>query len=462
MSETAARPSGRIVIVEDDADLLEQLTWALKGKFAVSAARDATHGRVLCESEPDLYLFDLRLPPSGQVQEGLDLLRHVRQRDPEATVVMMSGEGERPIRAAGDRARRLRLLPEADRYGRAPADPESRPRAPAAPRREPGAPAGRAAGEVLSTASWAAAPRCVPWRGTSRGLREATPRCSSSARAARARTSSRSRSTPAAPGATGPSSPVNASALPESLAEAELFGHEKGAFTGAIASRPGRFELAQGGTLFLDEIGTLSPAVQAKLLRVLESREVERVGGRRPIPVDFRLISATNEDLEARVAAGTFREDLFYRIHTVPLRIAPLRERGEDIALLAEHFLALFGQRHGKVGPAPVRRCPRAAPRLMPGRETCASCSTSSRCSSSSPTPPRSARRSCRGLCARGRGGRDGAAPRRRTSRRPSRSSSAGRSRRRSPPPGGVKAEAARRLGLDANQIKYLCRKYGL
>ncbi len=95
---------GRIVIVEDDPELLEQLSWALKGKFAVSAARDATHGKALCESEPDLYLFDMRLPPSGQVQEGLDLLKHVRRRDPEATVVMMSGEGERATRSARSRS----------------------------------------------------------------------------------------------------------------------------------------------------------------------------------------------------------------------------------------------------------------------------------------------------------------------------------------------------------------------
>ncbi len=230
--------------------------------------------------------------------------------------------------------------------------------------------------------------------------------------------------------------PVNASALPESLAEAELFGHEKGAFTGAIASRPGRFELAQGGTLFLDEIGTLSPAVQSKLLRVLESREVERVGGRRPIPVDFRLISATNEDLEARVAAGTFREDLFYRIHTVPLRIAPLRERGEDIALLSEHFLALFGQRHGKVD---LRLSAGALARLQAHawkgnvRElqhviemlVLFSRRPRDRRGGAAEGPPGGAG-----------GGRDAPRRRRRTSRRPSRSSSAGRSRRRSRRPG--------------------------
>src|SRR5262249_34640948 len=144
---------------------------------------------------------------------------------------------------------------------------------------------------------------------------------------------------------------VNVAAMPETLVEAELFGHEKGAFTGAIASRPGRFELAHGGTLFLDEIGTLSGAAQAKLLRAIESREVERVGGRRAVPADFRLVSATNEDLEARVGDGSFREDLFYRINTIPIRIPPLRERGDDVALLARHFLAELRSRYGR-GPS--------------------------------------------------------------------------------------------------------------
>ena len=217
-----------------------------------------------------------------------------------------------------------------------------------------------------------------------------------------------------------------------------------------------------GGTLFLDEIGTLSPAVQSKLLRALESREIERVGGRRPIPVDFRLISATNENLEARVAAGSFREDLFYRIHTVPIVIPPLRERVDDIPLLADHFLARFCARHGKPGK-------RLSPGVLDALEAhpwrgnvreLAAC-----------------RRDAGSLLRRrrGRGGGPAAGAAR-----------AGRSRGRGSSAraegfaaaveeferrlltdaiaasNGVKAEAARRLGLDGNQIKYLCRKYGL
>jgi len=140
----------------------------------------------------------------------------------------------------------------------------------------------------------------------------------------------------------GPFIKVNCAALAESVLESELFGHEKGSFTGAVSAKPGRFELARGGTLFLDEIGELSPKLQSKLLRVLQEKEFERVGGTRTIKVDFRLISATNKDLKAEVENGTFREDLYYRINVVPLYTIPLRERPEDIPLLFEHYLDYF------------------------------------------------------------------------------------------------------------------------
>ena len=140
---------------------------------------------------------------------------------------------------------------------------------------------------------------------------------------------------------------VNCAALSESLLESELFGHEKGAFTGAIKSREGRFELADGGTLLLDEIGEISPALQAKLLRVLEEEEFERVGGTATIKVDVRVIATTNRDLAAEVKAGRFREDLYYRLHVLPIHIAPLRERSKDVLPLARHFLAHFARTQG-------------------------------------------------------------------------------------------------------------------
>jgi len=141
---------------------------------------------------------------------------------------------------------------------------------------------------------------------------------------------------------------VNCSALPESLLESELFGHEKGAFTGAVARRIGKFEQAHGGTIFLDEIGEMSPATQVKVLRVLQEREFERVGGNELVKVDVRILSATNKDIEEEVKKGQFREDLYYRLSVFPIKIPPLRERKEDIPLLAQYFLGKYAQREGK------------------------------------------------------------------------------------------------------------------
>jgi DNA-binding NtrC family response regulator len=135
---------------------------------------------------------------------------------------------------------------------------------------------------------------------------------------------------------------LNCAALPEHLIESELFGHEKGAFTGALTSRAGHIELADSGTLFLDEISTLPPELQTKLLRVLEERSVQRLGGKTSKKIDFRLLTATNDNLEDMVKAGRFREDLYYRIHVIPIFLPPLREREGDVALLADHFLRLY------------------------------------------------------------------------------------------------------------------------
>ncbi|HRU27475.1 MAG TPA: sigma 54-interacting transcriptional regulator [Treponema sp.] len=142
---------------------------------------------------------------------------------------------------------------------------------------------------------------------------------------------------------------INCAALPESIIESELFGHEKGSFTGALNQRKGRFELANGGTIFLDEIGDLSPQIQVKLLRVLQEREIERVGGSQPIKVDVRLIAATNRNLEADIKSGRFREDLFYRLNVFPIHIPPLRERKSDIILLADFFAEKYAQKNGKL-----------------------------------------------------------------------------------------------------------------
>jgi len=452
-------PPGTIVIVEDDPQLLDQLTWALKGLLEVRGARDAVQGRALCESDPDLYLFDLRLPPSGTIEEGLNLLQDVRRRDPEATVVMMSAEKDRQavlrsielgafdfFRKPVDpkelivilkRALERRRLVEENRKLKEQAREDHRfdklIGATAVMRRlfsdiEKVAPSDAT---IMLQGESGTGKELVAHSIHDRSLRKNRPFIA-----------------------------VNASALPEGLAEAELFGHEKGAFTGAIASKPGRFELAHGGTLFLDEIGTLSAAVQAKVLRAIESREIERVGSRRSTPVDFRLISATNENLENRVAAGTFREDLFYRINTIPIRIPPLRERTEDLPLLCDHFLEKFSTRHKKprrrLGDGVLDRL-RTHPWNGNVRELEHVIEMLVLFAEGDSIGEEDLPRALRNTT--------GAAPR---PNGPLSFSKAVEDFERKlltdaiAESGGVKAEAARRLGLDGNQIKYLCRKYGI
>jgi two-component system nitrogen regulation response regulator NtrX len=148
--------------------------------------------------------------------------------------------------------------------------------------------------------------------------------------------------------ATGPFVEVNCAAIPEELIESELFGHVRGAFTGALGAKKGKFELADGGTLFLDEIGDMSLKTQAKVLRVLQEQKLEPVGGTSSVPVDVRVIAATNKRLDEEIARGTFREDLYYRLDVIPFRVPPLRKRAEDVPLLARHFLADFAAEYGR------------------------------------------------------------------------------------------------------------------
>jgi DNA-binding NtrC family response regulator len=452
-----AQTPGRILIVEDDPVLLDQLAWALKERFEVLRAPDAREGRSLFESDPDIYLFDMRLPPSGEVEEGLNLLTEVRQREPDATVVMMSGEGERrdalkamelgafdffqkPVDSAELRVilaralERRRLLAE-NRGLREQARDDA------------------TFGELVG--------KSTPMRRLFREIEKVAPSDATVLVYGESGTGkelvARSIHT-GSPRRDRPFIAVNVSALPESLAEAELFGHERGAFTGAVASRPGRFELAHGGTLFLDEIGTLSAGVQAKLLRSIESREVERVGGRRAVPVNFRLISATNEDLEERVRQGTFREDLFYRINTIPIRIPPLRERGDDLVLLSDHFLEKFAERHRRPGrrlSAGVVERFRSHPWNGNVRELEHVIEMLVLFAEGEEISEEDLPRALREVSLKPGG-----------QILPFASAVAEFERRlladTIAEEGGVKARAAKRLGLDGNQIKYLCRKYRL
>jgi two-component system response regulator HydG len=452
---------GRVLLVEDDPLLRDQLLWALKPDFEVEGAGDAAVARQRLDESFDVYLFDLRLPPSGAVEEGLSLLAEARRRDPDATVVMMSGEGERALAVRAIQAgafdffqkpvdkgelrvilgralERRRLLSENRvlREHAGEAGPFDRLLGESAPMRRLRADIGRVAptdATVLLTGESGTGKDLV-----ARSIHAASPRARDAFVA------------------------VNVSALPETLAEAELFGHEKGAFTGAVASRPGRFELAHRGTLFLDEIGTLSVGVQAKLLRALEAREIERVGGRRTIPVDFRLVSATNEDIEARVADRSFREDLFYRINTLVIAIPPLRERKGDVPLLAAHFLARFAGKHRRparrLSPAVLARLEAHAWRgnvreLEHVIEMLVLFAEAEEVGEED--LPRALKGGA-GASAGASGARDlpfGKAVEEFEKDLLSQALAAS---------GGVKAEAARRLGLDANQMKYLCRKYGI
>ncbi|NOZ55984.1 MAG: sigma-54-dependent Fis family transcriptional regulator, partial [Calditrichaeota bacterium] len=159
----------------------------------------------------------------------------------------------------------------------------------------------------------------------------------------------------ASPRSKGPFVAVNCPSIPENLLESELFGHVRGAFTGALRDKPGKFELAKGGTVFLDEIGDLKLDLQAKLLRVLQEREIERIGDTKPRPIDVRIIAATHRDLRQLVQEGRFREDLYYRLSVVPLVIPPLRERKEDIPYLVDHFLAKYGGKQFRVTKQAMR-----------------------------------------------------------------------------------------------------------
>jgi two-component system nitrogen regulation response regulator NtrX len=162
------------------------------------------------------------------------------------------------------------------------------------------------------------------------------------------------------PFSSGPFIKVNCAAIPGELIESELFGHMKGSFTGAIADRPGKFEQANKGTLFLDEIGDMSMAAQAKVLRVLQDNVITRIGSARPITVDVRVLAATNKNLEQEIAAGRFREDLYYRLNVVPIHVPPLREHREDIPALVEYFVSLLSEREGftprRVGQSAIER----------------------------------------------------------------------------------------------------------
>lgn len=343
----------RILIVEDDALLREQLRLGLQARFEVVEAGDPEEAlREWARQPAEVVLLDLHLRPQGTTEDGFGVLREVRQRASEAVVIVMTGNPRREtrLRAIEEGAydcfakpfdlRELELVVRRS-LERLDLERENR----------------QLKSQMLQESSFENLIGCSPSMGqvfdTIRRIADSMASVlllgesgtgkELVARAIHHQSARRN----------APFVAVHCSALPETLIETELFGHEKGAFTGAVTAREGRFEMAHGGTLFLDEVGTLNLQVQTKLLRVLEERQFERVGGRKTIHVDIRLLAASNEDLGSLVAQGRFREDLFFRLNVFPLRLPPLRERPADIPLLVNHFVRLHCER-GKVTPKKV------------------------------------------------------------------------------------------------------------
>jgi DNA-binding NtrC family response regulator len=333
-------PRARVLIVEDRASLARMLERALAGEgYEVEAAADGRRGiSRLAERRFDLVLTDLKLPGAS----GLEVLSACREARPPVPVVVMTAYGtvstaveamklgaldflEKPV-ALDDL---LRLV--AGAVGEHPESAVFEP--PGAPALVGSHPRFRAALHLLE--------RVAPTESTVLLLGESGTGKELFARAIHA----------LSPRGAGPFVAVNCAAIPESLLENELFGHEKGAYTGASQRQLGRFELARGGTLLLDEIGELSPAVQAKVLRVLEQRTFERVGGGTTLTAEVRLVAATNRDLRQLADAGRFRQDLLFRLDVFPIELPPLRERAGDVPALARHLLVEIAARHRREPP---------------------------------------------------------------------------------------------------------------
>ena len=347
-SEDKERSRETVLIVDDDDGVRKALYWTLNSDYHVLQSASGEEAvSSLQNHKIDVVVSDLHLPPdTDDITEGLRIIEAARANNPPAQVVVITatqekhaareavkrgayGFFEKPL----DGAEVLHIVNQAARMRRLELENA------------------RLRNELAGVTGFS---RLI---GTSQAL-ETTLR--------QARAVAKTNATvlligengtgkemlahaihEESPRAKKPFVAVSCAALPESLIESELFGHEKGAFTNATTARMGRFELANGGTFFLDEIVELSPAVQVKLLRVLQERSFERVGGSKTLTVDIRLIAASNRDLEAEVEAGRFRRDLFYRLNVVPLTLPPLRERQDDIDGLAAHFAAKAADKHG-------------------------------------------------------------------------------------------------------------------
>jgi two-component system, NtrC family, response regulator len=337
----------KLMIVDDDESIRTQLKYALRDDFTLVFAEARAEALATLQQErPELVTLDLGLPPhADSAEEGLKTLQQIIAAAPATKVIVLTGNGDREnaIRAvqlgAFDyHSKPIELNALKVVLGRAAflktleAESEAHQRVEESRTRFEdilgNTPAMRELFSVVSRVAKTDATVLIQGEsGTGKELL---------ARAIHNRSARRSR----------PFVAINCGAIPETLLESELFGHEKGAFTGAHVQRKGKLELADGGTLFLDEIGEMSLTLQVKLLRFLQERQIERVGGRETLQVDARIVAATNKDLKSELQAGRFREDLYYRLSVVNLKLPPLRERGEDIVLIANAVLRQSGAQH--------------------------------------------------------------------------------------------------------------------
>ena len=342
-----AKAAMNLLVVEDDEALRDALLITLEAAgYRASGADGGPAALALIERESfHMVISDLRMAP----MDGLELLGEIRGRKPGLPVLLMTAFGDVDKAVAAMRGGACdfmlkpfepkALLDQIERYAIPPAaegvvaaDPRTR--------------------EVLLLAARVAkADATVLLTGESGTGKEVFARYIHD-QSQRAK---------------GPFVAINCAAIPDNLLEATLFGHEKGAFTGAQSAQAGKFEQANGGTLLLDEISEMPLGLQAKLLRVLQEREVERVGGKKPVPVDIRVLATSNRNMAAEVAAGRFREDLYYRLNVFPIGIPSLRERPGDIVPLARHFLALHGARLGRVAQLSAGAAAKLAAHPWPG-----------------------------------------------------------------------------------------------
>ena len=338
----------KLLIVEDDAGLQRQLRWAYDGYDVIAAADRASAIEALRAHEPTVATLDLGLPPDPDgTSEGFAALEEMLALKPDLKVIVASGHGAR------ESARQAIASGAYDFYQK-PVDIDElglivrrafHLHAIEAENRR--LLHGNGAGERVLGGLITGAPEMLK---VARTIERVAGNAVSVMLLGASGTGKEllARGLHSESGRQGAFVAINCAAIPETLLEAELFGHEKGAFTGAIRTNEGKIEQAQGGTLFLDEVGDIPLPLQVKLLRFLQERVVERVGGRKPIPVDARIVCATHQDLEAMIAAGRFREDLYYRLAEIVIRIPPLRERSGDAALLARAFLTRFAREMGR------------------------------------------------------------------------------------------------------------------